>query len=665
MKYRGVDYYPEAWPEERWSEDIRLMKEAKINLVKVGVFSWSELEPEEGVFKLDCFEKVCRFIADAGMKLFIATPTAAPPAWITSNYPETLNRDELNNTPPHGVRRHYCPSSPLYRQFSSKIVAKLAELFHKNPAVVAWQIDNEISIGETGPCYCQECNTGFHKWLKNRYGSLENLNIAWNTVFWGANLSSWEQIKPPYPRSAWQLDYIRFYSELFGDFIKAQMDEIRKFDKESVITTNSWAGLNAPVDATEIFRNLDLASYDCYINYHGTLQAYQATMDLYRNIKHKSMPFWIAETGAWNCITTEDHVPDALRAWFYEFLARGADAVIYFRWRQSIMGEEDHPAILNWSGKPGNKYENIKNIFTEFESLENELQAIPLAETEVAILWSPSTALLMKIKNRPYMEHVILADNILNKIGLTPDILPVSENLNLSKYKLIILPQLEMVDKETAIKIIDFVKNGGVVLAQPRLGLLDSNGKYIPETAPALLKELFGIEIDERYDISGTPKYGPVQYGTQKKSSDSKKVKISCLFINSEAEGFLHMEAPIVNPGTKVIAEYSSGIFKGSPAIVERSFAKGESIYQACWMDDATTTSLFQYATKRAGIAFEKNKPEDVTIIKRGQFYFYINHSNKNRDIASKVDGHALLGPYPKNGKVTLAPYEISIIKER
>ena len=46
----GGDYNPEQWPEATWREDVALMREAGVNLVSVGIFSWALLEPEPGSF---------------------------------------------------------------------------------------------------------------------------------------------------------------------------------------------------------------------------------------------------------------------------------------------------------------------------------------------------------------------------------------------------------------------------------------------------------------------------------------------------------------------------------------------------------------------------------------------------------------------------------------
>lgn len=664
MKYRGVDYYAEAWPEERWDEDIRMMSEAKINMVKIGVFSWARLEPEEGVYDLEWFKRLADKISEAGIRLFVGTPTAAPPAWLTSKCQEVLNYDENATRVPHGLRRHYCPTSPLYREFCAKIVDEIAKSVSGNKMLAAWQIDNEIAIGETGPCYCAQCKEAFREWLKKKYGSLAALNNAWNTVFWSCDFSEWEQIVPPFPRPAWQLDYIRFQSDAFRDFIGAQIQIIRKYDQKSLITTNSWIGLNAPVDAVKIFESLDVASYDCYINYHGSLQTYRASLDLYRNLKEPSRPFWIAETGAWNCVTAEDDSLSALRAWAYEFIARGADAMLYFRWRQSVMGEEDHPAILNWSGRKTSQYEKVKELFAELDSLSGELENLPLPQAQVAIIWDPQTALLNRIKDGDYMDNVIMAHSLMDKMNIACDILPLRDSLDIRKYNLLILPQLEKADRIFAAKLESFISDGGVVLAQTRLAISDENGKYLPETSPVFMHELFGIEINERWNISGLPRYGPVQFVRDSARRDEPEVSVDFCFSGLRAKGVKYMEAlEILSDDVEILAEYSSGALKGRPAVAMNKHGKGFAFYQGCWMDEKSSLEIIKRAAEKAGINYKPDIPEAIAVLKRGRIRFYINNSNKACNVKLEFGGDILVGQCA-NGVVELGPYDVCLMKE-
>ncbi len=193
IKYRGVAWYPEFWPEERWDDDIRLMREAHINLVRIGEFAWTPMEPAEGRFDLGWLHRVVEKLGAAGIEVMLCTPTATPPAWLTNAYPDTLLVTKEGKRAVHGGRRHYCPTSPTYRRHVERITERLASEFSRHANVTSWQIDNELGP-ESGECYCQSCADGFRAWLQRRYGTLERLNAAWQTRFWSVVYTDWSEV---------------------------------------------------------------------------------------------------------------------------------------------------------------------------------------------------------------------------------------------------------------------------------------------------------------------------------------------------------------------------------------------------------------------------------------------------------------------------------------
>jgi hypothetical protein len=90
----GSAWYPEQWPEARWETDLTLMQQAHLHVVRVGEFAWSTLEPSEDVYDLDWLERAINLAGKHGIFTVLGTPTATPPAWLTSRYPETLRIDE-------------------------------------------------------------------------------------------------------------------------------------------------------------------------------------------------------------------------------------------------------------------------------------------------------------------------------------------------------------------------------------------------------------------------------------------------------------------------------------------------------------------------------------------------------------------------------------------
>ncbi len=658
MTYRGVAYYPEAWPADRWDEDIQLMLAAGINLVRMGEFAWARLEPEDNRFELDWWVGICERFRRAGIDILACTPSAAPPAWLTRNYPECVAMDDHGRRHPHGSRRHYCPSSPRYRELANRVTARLADAVQGNPAVIAWQIDNEIAPVPIS-CVCPLCAEGFRNWLRQRYGTLDALNEAWGNAFWSGDFSAWDQIEPPQFRVSWKLDYRRFENDLFTSFIAEQATTLRTVRPDWRITTNQWAGLNPVADAGRFFEPLDLAAYDGYWDYYAGRDHYSAVWDLYRNIKQPARPFWLAETNAWNPDWTTPGGLAALRPWAYQALAKGSDAHIYFRWRQSPMGEEDHPAILDWSGRPGPSYAQVQSLFLELASLGDAIQDLPLPDACVAILFDYDSTLCGLVEDRRTMEHLVAANTTLNRLGVLADILPVRKGLDLSRYKLVIATQLEMVDPWLAETLSSFVRNGGLLLAQTRLSTLDRNGKYRLDPMPAGLTELFGILVVQR---------GPVACRFELDGTPTRSVAGRIAFRgadNAEPPGAVtdYMERLQVVDDAVVTARYEGGAFAGEPAITIRSVGDGWAMYQAFWSDAAGLRTVMVQALARASISCISDLPPGVDILRRGPLTFYLNHGPEPVVLPLVRAGAPLLGSVSQ-GNVQCKPFGVYVVRE-
>ena len=226
MKYFGCAWYPEAWPRERWAEDIRLMKEAGINAVRMGEFNWGRFEPQEGKFEFSDYRHLLEKLHENGIAVLLCTPTAAPPKWMSSRYPEILKSDKTGQPVYDGNRRHCCPSSLKFREFSRRITEKMAETFRDSPAIFAWQLDNEIAAeAEHGFCFCDGCAKRFRTHLEMKYRTVENLNAAWNGAFWSGDFTSFDEIDPRnFKRVSWKAEYAQFMSSLYTELAYEQRD---------------------------------------------------------------------------------------------------------------------------------------------------------------------------------------------------------------------------------------------------------------------------------------------------------------------------------------------------------------------------------------------------------------------------------------------------------
>ncbi len=189
----GGDYNPEQWDKSIWNEDTRLFKLAGIDIATINVFSWALCQPDETTYNFEWLDEVIDKLYQNGISVCLATSTAAHPAWMAARYPDVLRVDFEGRKRKFGARHNSCPNSPTYRKYSKLLAAKLAERYKNHPALLVWHVSNEYG----GICYCDNCAAAFREWLKRRYETLDKLNAAWYTRFWGHTFYDWDEIVPP------------------------------------------------------------------------------------------------------------------------------------------------------------------------------------------------------------------------------------------------------------------------------------------------------------------------------------------------------------------------------------------------------------------------------------------------------------------------------------
>jgi len=330
--FLGVAYYPEHWPKDRWPLDAKLMREMNVNAARMGEFAWCRFEPSEGEFDFSWMDEAIETLSKEGIKTIMCTPTATPPAWMIHKHPEILPVAEDGLVAkPFGMRRHYCCNSPIYREYTRKIVTAMAEHYGENRNVIGWQIDNELAW-DLPRCYCETCRKKFISWLKRKYGSLEKLNRAWGTIFWSQEYSDWDQIvlprrpkrKPGFGNGlnpSHLLDYYRFASDSWAEYTELQAKILRERTKSQWITTNFLVMGN--VKYKDLARSLDFPSWD---SYPTGLEA-SLGHDFVRGLTEKGV-FAVLETGGGGRIN------------LYKPIARGGIGVNIFRWRTPLFGAE-------------------------------------------------------------------------------------------------------------------------------------------------------------------------------------------------------------------------------------------------------------------------------------------------------------------------------------
>lgn len=579
----GTCYYPEHWDKALWRDDLERMKAAGIEVVRIAEFAWSKVELHEGEFDFSFFDEFLDLAEELDMKVIFCTPTATPPIWLTEKYPEVLNAKPDGTLYRHGSRRHYNYNSPKYREKTAIIVEKIAEHYAKRPCIIGWQLDNEFNC-ELWEFYSKSDTLAFREFLKRKYGTLDEFNKAWGTMFWNQIYTDWNEIYVPRPTAfnnnnphQW-LDYKRFISDSVCRYAKLQSDILRKYIKpDDFITTNSIFGNMDCCRMTE--ESLDFITYDSYPNFGYCLDTYKDSVaDLNDRKWSRNLAEARAISGRFGIMeqqsgSTGNHIgmegpaprPGQIKLWTMQSIAHGADYISYFRWRTSTIGTEIYwHGILDYSGRDNRRLREVTAIHDMLKNMNEvagsaykakigilkEYDNIWDSELDVwhgRIEWSSQAAWfkVLQLNHTPFdfcfVDHMTVED--------------------MSKYEVLVYPHAVILTQETVDKLTKYVEQGGILLMGCRAGYKDSTGRCVMLKLPGLVKELCGTDI---------PEYTYVAPDDGKAYADWNGTKLHADIFNDllEAEGTGQVEA-----------RYEGTYYAGTPALISNEVGKGKVYY--------------------------------------------------------------------------------------
>jgi beta-galactosidase len=612
----GTAWYPEQWPESRWDTDLALMEQAGIHFVRVGEFAWSRMEREEGHYDLDWLDRAVAAAARHHIVTVIGTPTAAPPAWLTQKYPETLRTLQDGRKDQHGNRQQFNWANTKYREMARKIAEQLAKRFGHNSNVVGWQIDNEYAEVSFDP----ETRAQFQQWLKAHYGTLDNLNTRWTTEYWSEAYTAWDQIpiQTGYGNPGLLLNWMRFVSDTWRDYQRNQMDVIRaNADKRQFITTNMMGWFDG-YDHYTVSQDLDLAAWDDYVG-QGHLDPVRngAAHDLTRGFKRKN--FWVMETqpGSVNWASINNFLDKGeVRAMAWHDIGHGADAVSYWQWRSALNGQEEyHGVLVGPDGTPVPLYGEIAEIGKEFEKAGPVLAGTSV-HSDVAILQSYESrwAIQWQKHNKSYdpVEEILSYYGPLRTIAQSVDI--VSPSVPLGGYKLVVAPGLNVLPDDVAQNLIAYVKGGGHLVLGQRSGMKDWDNGLQRERQPGPLVPLLGGRVEQYYALTDP-------------------VAVQGTWGSGESQLWAELLSAR-EPDDEILMRYgkSNGWLDDQPAAITRKIGKGRITYIGAWLDQKTMPEAAKWMTSVSGVQPAlANVPEGVEVSVRsgtsGLVYVLINFS--------------------------------------
>ncbi len=663
--YLGASYYPEHWPEERWPEDIRLMKEAGLTVARLGEFAWSTMEPAPGEFHFDWLARVISQLAEAGIDTVLGTPTAGPPAWLVQQYPDMLAMNDHGRRAQVGNRCHYCVTSPEFHAAAARIVSAMGERFGPNPHVIGWQFDNEYNR----VCYCPRCQSLFQGFLQQRYGSLDNLNERWSTSYWSQTYSAWEQIPLPIGlhNPGLMLEFKHFITASYRKFQRLQIDNLHPHLPEHVWMTHNFMKWFDGYDHYLMSADLDIASWDWYVGQgrHDYLSS-GAHHDQVRGFKQKN--FWLIETQPgsvnWKPINTMLEKGEG-RAMAWHAVAHGADAILYWQWRSALGGQEQyHGTLVDQSGQPRLFYTEAQQLGAEFTAL-SPLLAGSTVKAEVAVLndydsmwslqWQPHH------RDFDYVEHLLHYYRPLAAMNVPVDIISARDismsaqaNNSLAKYRLVIAPALLLQNQAMVQALTEYVSKGGHLALTVRCGMKDDYNALLPLRQPGGLAEMAGVEVEDYYALL-------------------EPVPVTGKWLNGQS-GLWTERLAAIKKSVAVIARYgkSNGWLDDQIAISVNVHERGLVYYVGAYLDAAAQEMLLARMLKTAKVT-TISAPKGIEVARRtttaGEpVYIVINHTAAEQTVRmpwpvfnhlSKVPGAAA----PLNAaEFTLSAYGVAIV---
>ncbi|HTV12215.1 MAG TPA: beta-galactosidase [Acidimicrobiales bacterium] len=653
----GGDYNAEQWPRAVWEEDVALMQDAGVNLVTVGVFSWAQLERDEGSFSFGWLHDLLDLLASADISVDLATPTAAPPAWLSVRYPDVLPVNAYGARYSHGSRQAICICSPAYRGKARDIVTRLATEVGSHEAVKMWHVHNEYAC-HVPYCYCDNHAEAFRRWLEHRYGSLDTLNDAWGTTFWSQTYTDFGQVVPPRLTAAFvnpslDLDYKRFSSEAFFEEFLLERAVLKEARPDLPVTSN-FMGFFKPIDYFKWASQMDVVSTDNYPDTADPEWPLQTAMhyDLVRGL-NKQVPWMVMEQTpsrvTWHCPNVPKR-PGHMRAMSYQALARGAGGLMFFQWRASRSGAEKfHSAMVPHSGTASPVWAEVAALGNELAALE-DFSALPV-EAKVAVLFSWPNWWALEAPSQP-AGGLTIADQLtwlyrpLYEGGVTVDFCHPDEPLN--RYEAVIVPSLYLTSEQQGANLRSYVEAGGTAVVSFWSGIVDERDSVYLGPYGGPLRPLLGCDV---LDVAPLP----VGETLQLQWEDGR-----------EGTGAFWADVAAERDG-HVLARYLTGPLSGRPALLETSYGRGRAYYIGCRLDHDTLARLYSFvpalradgAIKRAGSGIERA----VRVGTDKRYEFLINYSDEQREVDVLDGGLDLLTGTVTGPQVKLRPGEVAIVR--
>ena len=632
----GAAYYHEYMPYERLEEDVRLMKEAGISVVRVGESTWSLFEPREGEFEFDWMDRIIDRMYEAGIKVILGTPTYSIPAWLWHKHPEILIERVGGEKASYGIRQNMNITDPTYLFYSERIIRKMMEHYASHPGIIGFQVDNET---ETRGVNNYNYYVSFVNHLKKKYKTPENLNRLWGLNYWGMTIDGWEEVPPrdAVTNTAYKLEWARFNRMAVASFLNWQANIVKEYKREDQFITHCFMPSVQNIDQVASSENMDVMAVNIYHGQQDDLTGNEIAFggDYFRSVKQKN--YLVTETNAqtigWTSKTQQPPYPGQMRQNVYAHIGSGANMVEYWHWHSIHYGQETYwKGVLSHDLQPNRAYAEVSKTAHELQRFGKRLVNLE-KNNKVAILfshdsndalnfmpfngsgsdWSESTASAYRNQLVAQFHRVLYQHNV----GVD-FIFP--EDPRFEDYSLVIIPALYIASDDLLEQIDAYVKGGGHVVMQFKSGFCDENSMVRPVMAPGPLRQVCGFHYQEFSNI------------------DELALRDNPFGVEENvAKDWMEY---IIPETAKPLAWYDHPYFSEYPAVTLNEYGNGTLLYEGSLFSDQIQTKLLKDALQRAGVESPDQQFSWPVIAKSGtndfgnEVHFYYNYSSDPLEIA-------------------------------
>lgn len=656
----GGDYNPEQWLDrpDILKKDIEMMKKAHVNVVTLGVFSWSMYEPVEGEYHFDWLKEIVNNLYKNGIYFILATPSGARPAWLDKKYPKAMRTSVKGIKNRHGVRHNHCISYPKYRELVRKMDERLADEFGSHPGLLMWHISNELG----GECGCEICEKKFQNYLEKKFnGDIDKLNHQWWTTFWSHKFNSFDQIEVPSSVGentimGLNLEWKRFNTVNTIDFMENEIAVFREKTPDIPVTTNFMHSYPL-LDYNMMAKHVDIVSWDSYPRYDNNYEsladtAFGNAFDhlVMRSFK-KDKPFILMESVPdlvnWHEYNHSKR-PGQHRVTAMQTIACGSDSVLYFQWRKSRGSfEQYHGAVVDHLGRDDTRvFKEVSELGEILSNISEVSGSVAKAKTAIIhdwdVKWALEDALAFSKKTKKYVETVCSFLNICLRNGVEADL--ISQEESFDEYDVVIAPMLYLLKPGVVEKMKEFTNRGGQLITTYISGYVNENCLcYLGGFPGNGLTELFGLYVEE-IDTLYPKVVNSIEFNGEEGLVGNYKAFDYCDVIKVQ--------------DAKILASYGQDFYAGTPAVTVKQNGQGNAFYIGARCESDATEKIIKKAWENVGIE-AKGLPSGVEYHRRYKdkkaYDFYINYNDKPVSIDvnkaySLLDEKEISGTYELSG---------------